>query len=63
MTLAKDDRNKIARLRKASAFMLQLHRQVCDEQGDHPDEVDTAYSLACDALHFQASHLAKGGEA
>lgn len=63
MTLAKDDRNKIARLRRASGLMLQMHRQVCEEQGYHPDEEDTAFSLAFDALHFQANRIAKGGDA
>lgn len=50
--------SKIARLRHAAVRMLELHRQVCEEQGDHPDEVDTAYSLSFDALHFQANHIA-----
>lgn len=38
------------RQKKASQTMSSLHLQISYENGDHPEEVDTAYSLAADAL-------------
>ena len=35
---------------KAASFMSDLHRQATYEMGDNPDEVDTVYSTAADAL-------------
>lgn len=32
------------------SFLREQHRQVCFEQGDHPDEIDTAYSAGADAI-------------
>lgn len=31
-------------------FLQDMHRQTCFEAGDHPDEVDTPFSLGSDAL-------------
>ena len=45
---------------KAAAFMKRQHIQLCNEEGDHPDEVDTAYSLAADALRRYAREAADG---
>lgn len=35
--------------RCAASFLRSQHEQLCFEQGDHKDEVDTAYSLGADA--------------
>ena len=37
---------------RAAGFMTRNHRQVCEEEGGHPDEVDTDFSRAAEALHF-----------
>lgn len=34
----------------ASSSLRNLHRTLCYERGDHPDEIDTAASLGADAL-------------
>ncbi|AGG91192.1 MULTISPECIES: hypothetical protein [unclassified Sulfitobacter] len=36
--------------RKAHTFLMGQHRQSCFEQGDHPDETDTPYSIGADAI-------------
>lgn len=38
------------RNRKASAAMRGMHKTACYEQGDHPDECGSYFSLAADAL-------------
>ena len=35
---------------KARSALMEMHRQVCFENGDHPDEVDTPYSVGADAI-------------
>ena len=35
----------------AAQFLMSQHHQICFERGDHPQEVDTAYSLGADALY------------
>lgn len=35
---------------QAAEFLDALHKQTCFEQGDHPDEIDTAFSLGADAI-------------
>jgi len=57
------DEEMDARNRKASQFMEELHKQVCEEQGDHPDECDTAYSLASYALAALTALRAQRAEA
>ena len=37
----------------------RVHRQVCFESGDHPDEIDTPYSLGADALERVSALSAK----
>lgn len=36
--------------RKRWAFLMEQHKISCEENGDHPDEVDTAYSAGADAI-------------
>jgi hypothetical protein len=35
---------------KSVVQLRRIHHQVCFENGDHPDEIDTPYSLGADAL-------------
>lgn len=51
------DRPRCDRISKAAARMMQHHRDVCEQEGDHPAEVDTFYSLAADALHFHRAAI------
>lgn len=37
---------------KAVDTMYQHHREACFSVGDHPDEVDTHFSMAAEALRF-----------
>ena len=46
-----------ARMLKAAVRMTEHHHDVCEQEGDHPDEVDTLYSLAADALHFHRAAI------
>ena len=62
-----DDAELENRNRKASAFMRGMHETACYEQGDHPDECDSYFSLAADALDAITSLRAalaslKGGD-
>ena len=34
------------------SLLRSQHEQVCYENGDHPDEVDTAYSVGADAIEL-----------
>jgi hypothetical protein len=36
---------------KAAQFLMSQHHQICFERGDHPQEIDTAYSFGADALY------------
>lgn len=51
------------RNRKASAAMRGMHKTACYEQGDHPDECDSYFSLAADALDAIAALRAQLAEA
>ena len=43
--------NENLRDRNEARLILEgLHNQVCFENGDHPDEVNTAYSIGADAI-------------
>lgn len=37
-------------MKESVDFLRAQHHQLCFENGDHPDEIDTAYSHAADAL-------------
>ena len=41
--------------RKRVGLLREMHDQVCEEQGDHPDEVDTAFSDGADAIERLAA--------
>jgi hypothetical protein len=45
--------------RKRWAFLKEQHKAACFEAGDHPDEVDTAYSAGADAIERLAALDAK----
>jgi hypothetical protein len=45
--------------RKRVELLRDMHQQVCEEQGDHPDEVDTAFSEGADAIERLSSIEAK----
>jgi hypothetical protein len=36
---------------EAAQFLMSQHHQICFERGDHPQEIDTAYSFGADALY------------
>lgn len=48
--------------RKAITSLKELHHQACFENGDHPDEIDTAYSLGADAIRFETALRARLAE-
>lgn len=41
--------------RKHWAQLQELHREACFEAGDHPEEVDTAFSVGADAIQRLAA--------
>lgn len=41
--------------RKRVDILRNLHKAVCEEQGEHPDEVDTAFSEGADAIERLAA--------
>ena len=51
------ERPRCERILKAAARRREHHLDVCDQEGDHPDEVDTLYSLAEDALRFHRAAI------
>lgn len=57
------DRPRCERMLKAASLMNCHHRDLCDQEGDHPNEVDTLYSLAADALHFHRAAILRALEA
>ena len=36
--------------RKCCHYLMEVHKRVCFEHGDHPDEVDTPYSVGAEAI-------------
>ena len=50
MTDQTPTRAEVEAQRRAASFLRSQHKQLCFEQGDHKDEVDTAYSLGADAI-------------
>ncbi len=47
---------------KQAAFLRDMHKRACFEHGDHPDEVDTAFSAGADAIariEQQAAEIAR----
>lgn len=49
------------RMLLAAVRMNEHHHDICEAEGDHPDEVDTLYSLAADALHFHRTAILRAG--
>jgi hypothetical protein len=45
--------------RKRVAVLRNMHEAVCEAEGDHPDEVDTAFSEGADAIERLAAIDAK----
>ena len=38
--------------RKCCHYLMEVHKRVCFEHGDHPDEVDTPYSVGAEAIEY-----------
>jgi hypothetical protein len=45
--------------RKRVALLRHMHREACYAEGDHPDEIDTAFSEGADAIERLAAIDAK----
>jgi hypothetical protein len=41
--------------RKSWAYLTEMHKESCSEMGEHPDEVDTPYSVGADAIERLAA--------